>query len=48
VTVDAVDICDLAPVCRIVNARKWFKDEIGVTFTEQTRNMTAYVIRKPR
>jgi len=27
-------------------ARKWFKDEIGVTFTEQTRNMTTYVIRK--
>jgi len=29
-------------------ARKWFKDEIGVTFTEQTRDMTTYVIRKPR
>jgi len=27
-------------------ARKWFKDEIGVTFTEQTHNMTTYVIRK--
>jgi len=28
-------------------ARKWFKDEIGVIFTEQTRNTTTYVIRKP-
>jgi hypothetical protein len=27
-------------------ARKWFKDEIGVTFAEQTRNMTTYIIRK--
>jgi hypothetical protein len=27
-------------------ARKWFKNEIGVAFTEQTRNMTTYVIRK--
>ena len=27
-------------------ARKWFKDEIGVTFTEEVRTMTTYVIRK--
>jgi len=27
-------------------ARKWFKDEMGVTFTEETRTMTSYVIRR--
>ena len=27
-------------------ARKWFADEFGVTFTEETREMTTYVIRK--
>ena len=27
-------------------ARKWFADEMGVTFTEQVRTMTTYVIRK--
>ena len=27
-------------------ARKWFKDEMGITFTEETRTMTTYVVRK--
>ena len=27
-------------------ARKWFADEFGITFTEQTREMKTYVIRK--
>jgi hypothetical protein len=27
-------------------ARKWFADEFGITFTEQARTMTTYVIRK--
>ncbi|MCK4294463.1 MAG: hypothetical protein KAY65_14790 [Planctomycetes bacterium] len=27
-------------------ARKWFKDEFGVTFTEQTHTMKTYVIRR--
>jgi hypothetical protein len=26
-------------------ARKWFNDEFGITFTEQTRTMTTYVFR---
>ena len=26
-------------------ARKWFEDEMGVTFTEETRQMKTYVIR---
>jgi len=29
-------------------ARQWFKDEMGVTFTEETRTMTTYVIRHNR
>jgi hypothetical protein len=29
-------------------ARKWFKEEMGVTFTEETRTITAYVIRHNR
>jgi len=27
-------------------AREWFKDEMGVTFSEEVRTMTTYVIRK--
>jgi len=27
-------------------ARKWFKDELGVDFTEETRTLTTWVIRK--
>ena len=27
-------------------ARKWFKDEFGVTFTEQTRTIKTYIVRK--
>ncbi|OHB63095.1 MAG: hypothetical protein A2Y76_04840 [Planctomycetes bacterium RBG_13_60_9] len=27
-------------------ARKWFADEFGITFTEETRTMTTYVIRR--
>lgn len=27
-------------------ARKWFKDEFGITFTEESREMKTYVIRK--
>ena len=26
-------------------ARKWFGDEFGITFTEETRTVTTYVIR---
>jgi len=29
-------------------ARKWFEEEMGITFTEQVRTMTTYVIRKRR
>lgn len=27
-------------------ARKWFKEQFGVTFTEETRPMTVYIVRK--
>ena len=29
-------------------ARKWFKDELGVDFTEETRMMTTYIVRQKR
>ena len=27
-------------------AKKWFKEQFGVTFTEETRPMTVYLVRK--
>jgi len=27
-------------------AKRWFRDQFGVTFTEETRPMTVYVVRR--
>ena len=29
-------------------ARKWFKEQFGVTFVEESRPMTVYLVRRPR
>ncbi|MBL7146227.1 MAG: hypothetical protein ISS76_18465 [Phycisphaerae bacterium] len=48
----SVAISSVSPYWRgdesIAIARKWFKEQFGITFTEQTRPMTVYIVDKQR
>ncbi|HUU17036.1 MAG TPA: hypothetical protein VMW72_07810 [Sedimentisphaerales bacterium] len=48
----SVAVSSVSPYWRsdesIAIARKWFKEQFGITFTEQTRPMTVHIVRKQR